>query len=84
MATDFAFRPDEVVVRSGEPLNLVLENRGRLFHDLSFDTIDLVLVADPGRSDVSSLVVEVPGRYRFICTVRGHVEAGMSGTLVVE
>jgi uncharacterized cupredoxin-like copper-binding protein len=28
--------------------------------------------------------IDQPGTYRFVCTVEGHADAGMTGTLVVD
>ncbi len=53
-------------------------------HDLFQPDMDLqTAVLNPGES--GSIVVNLPaGTYQFWCTVPGHRDAGMSGTLTVE
>jgi len=83
IATDFRFDPDELSIRAGQPVNLTLDNRGALYHDLTIEGLGFVLTANGGELGSGSLSVPEPGRYRFVCSVPGHAEAGMSGTLVV-
>jgi uncharacterized cupredoxin-like copper-binding protein len=83
IATEFAFEPDELRLVSGETVNLRLENRGDAFHDLTIGDVGFTLVADPNRHSTGSLRVDRPGRYEFICSVPGHAQAGMVGTLIV-
>ena len=48
------------------------------------DDSGLGVHAEGNESDHVTFVVDTPGTYRFYCTVQGHEEAGMVGTLVVE
>lgn len=45
---------------------------------------DLHVAAGPGESGVLEFTAMEPGEYTFVCTVPGHTEAGMTGTLIVE
>jgi len=83
IATDFSFDPDEMSVRAGQTVNLTLDNRGRLYHDLTIEGLGFVLTANAGERSSGALEVLQPGRYRFVCSVPGHAEAGMTGRLVV-
>jgi uncharacterized cupredoxin-like copper-binding protein len=42
------------------------------------------VISRPGETAKVRFVLDRPGRYAFRCTVDGHAEAGMTGTLVVE
>jgi uncharacterized cupredoxin-like copper-binding protein len=44
----------------------------------------LHVAAEPGASNHLSFTPTKPGNYQFYCTVPGHKEAGMVGTLVVN
>lgn len=80
-AGDLWFRPTELDVRVGEPVNLSLQNTGRIFHDLNIAELELDLNAQPGDTASGGLVIDSPGTYHYRCTVPGHAEAGMRGTI---
>lgn len=84
VATDLRFDPTTVTITPGVPVNLTLGNEGRAFHDLTIPPLGFRLDADPGTQASGSLAVDEPGTYAFECSVPGHAEAGMRGTLVVE
>ena len=84
VATEFGFDPDEVRIGSGQTVNLTLDNRGAVYHDLTIADLGFVLTAEAGARSSGALTVAEPGRYRFICGVVGHADAGMTGTLVVD
>jgi uncharacterized cupredoxin-like copper-binding protein len=82
-ATDLAFDPSAITIDAGEPVNLRLVNRGQAFHDLTIPDLDVTLAAEPGETVTAGITVDTPGTYEFLCTVPGHANAGMRGTLTV-
>lgn len=84
VATDLQFDPTTVTITAGDPVNLTLVNDGRALHDLTIPALGFRLDADPGEQASGSLTVDEPGTYAFECTVPGHADAGMRGTLVVQ
>jgi uncharacterized cupredoxin-like copper-binding protein len=59
-------------------------------HDLSFPTVkadkpaaSLKAIAKPGQTTTLEFTPTAPGTYEYICTIPGHKEAGMKGTLTV-
>jgi len=52
-------------------------------HDMESPEYDLHISAMPGGSGVITFTSTETGTYQFLCTVKGHKEAGMVGTLVV-
>ncbi len=59
-------------------------NKGVLEHDLVIDDLDLATeLLKPGEE--GSIVVNAPaGEYEYYCTVAGHKELGMVGTIIAE
>ncbi|MBI4492948.1 MAG: multicopper oxidase domain-containing protein [Chloroflexi bacterium] len=68
---------------AGRPVTLVLENTGHLEHDLNVAALGVHLVVQPGQAAQQTLNLERAGTYEFECSLPGHKEAGMKGTLTV-
>lgn len=83
-ATDLAFDPTAITVDAGDRVNLRLVNRGQVFHDLTIPDLDVTLAAEPGETVTAGITVDTPGTHEFLCTVPGHADAGMRGTLTVR
>jgi plastocyanin len=83
--TDYEFHPRNLSVRRGE--TLTVRNEGGIAHNL---TVQRGSVRFAGTSsflngDVERLRLDLPpGRYRMLCTVPGHRQLGMTGTLLVR
>lgn len=82
-ASSFAFDPDEITVEAGEDIAIVLSSADTL-HDFTVDELDAHVSVDDGETDEGGLRAEEPGTYTFYCSVPGHRDEGMEGTLVVE
>lgn len=82
-ATSFEFDPSEITVTAGEGVAIVLSSDD-LLHDFTIDGLDVHVAADRGETAEGGLRADEPGEYTYYCTVAGHREAGMEGTLVVE
>lgn len=78
-----AFDPDQISVRVGEPIAIVLSSDDVL-HDFVVDELDVHFSAAAGETAIGGFQADEPGRYTFYCSVAGHCEAGMEGTVVVE
>ena len=83
-ATDLAFDPSSITIDAGQATNLRLTNEGQVFHDLTIPDLDVTLAAEPGETDTAAITVDTPGTSEFLCTVPGHADAGMRGTLTVR
>jgi uncharacterized cupredoxin-like copper-binding protein len=42
------------------------------------------VAVDPGETATVAFTPDQPGEYEFLCTVGGHADAGMVGTIIVE
>lgn len=82
-ATSFEYDPDEIRVDAGEDVAIVLTSED-ILHDFTIDELDTHVAADRGETEEGGFTAAEPGRHTYYCTVGGHRDAGMEGTLVVE
>ena len=82
-ATDFAFDPDEITAEVGEDLAIVLTSED-LLHDFTIDELDAHVAADRGETVAGGVTADEAGTYTYYCSVPGHRETGMEGTLTVQ
>lgn len=87
-ALDMKFDPAVLEVQAGVPTRIELDNIGATAHSLIIRTPDdqhdwVHLHAGIGSSDSGTYRLDTPGRYPILCTIPGHIEAGMLGELVV-
>lgn len=83
-AVDIAFEQETLEFPADTDVTIVLTNDGMLQHDLVIEDTDFKTeLLDSG--DSAELVVNLPaGEYTYYCSVAGHREAGMTGTLTVS
>ncbi|MCO5222460.1 MAG: peptidylprolyl isomerase [Thermomicrobiales bacterium] len=83
---DIAYDPTTLTIQAAdEPVTITFENVGAAEHDFVIDALEIHVVAMPGETvDIVIPAGTAPGTYDFYCSVPGHKEAGMVGTLVVE
>jgi FtsP/CotA-like multicopper oxidase with cupredoxin domain len=85
--TDFALHPDRLSAPAGTELTISVTNEGQAPHDLAVDTgagVKRTPQLQPG--DSATLVVPAlePGEYRIFCSIPGHEDLGMVGSLTVS
>lgn len=82
-AFDLGFDPNTFEIPADTDVTITLVNDGALQHDFAIDGTDYVTDLLNG-GETTSLVINLPaGQYDYYCTVTGHREAGMAGTLTV-
>jgi len=83
--TDIAFDTTELTSKPGE-VTIDFDNPAALEHDVAIEQDGKELAATETITEgKASLSVDLaPGTYTFLCTVPGHAEAGMTGTLTVK
>ncbi|MEX0651445.1 MAG: plastocyanin/azurin family copper-binding protein, partial [Actinomycetota bacterium] len=63
---------------------LELVNDGTVEHDITIEEANMMVVlVAPGETGSATLNIE-PGDYTFYCSISGHREAGMEGTVTIE
>lgn len=82
-AIDIAFEQKQLAIAADTDVTITLTNNGVLQHDLVIEGTDYATdLLDSGES--AELIVNLPaGEYAYFCSVPGHREAGMQGTLTV-
>lgn len=83
-ARDLAFEPRELEASSGAVLPITLHNAGSIAHNVTIDELDFQLGAAPGQTTTAALADVAAGTYTFYCSIPGHRQAGMEGTLTVH
>ena len=91
----FAFRPTPIVLRAGQPVTLLLVNRGKGSHDFTapafFRSARILSGQAPrgsvglrGGQSASITLIPAPGRYRVHCGRPFHKMMGMQTTILVQ
>lgn len=81
-----SFKPNTIEGTAGQPVAVAMTNVGALEHNFVWDDqADQVFIhTDPGASASASRTFDQAGTYTFSCTIPGHKEGGMVGTLTVK
>jgi plastocyanin len=83
--TQLAFNTTKLSSKPGK-VTLNLDNPAPIPHDIGVKKGSQLLAVSPqiAASKTSITVDLAPGTYEFLCTVPGHAQAGMQGTLTVK
>jgi uncharacterized cupredoxin-like copper-binding protein len=82
-AQSFEFTPAKVDVTAGEAIAIKLSSSDT-FHDFTIQGKGYITGADQGKSAEGGFKISKPGKYTFYCSVPGHRQAGMVGTITVS
>jgi nitrite reductase (NO-forming) len=80
-AVDLAFHPSAITVAQAGRYTVQLTNGGAIVHDVTFDD-GTTIAAGPGETQSGTIEIPATG-IGFHCSIPGHAEAGMSGTVQV-
>jgi plastocyanin len=84
--TDLAYNQKDVSAKAGS-VTIDFQNNESIPHDVAVESSsgDTVGKTDLVASGTANTTVDLqPGTYQFFCTVPGHRQAGMEGTLTVK
>jgi nitrite reductase (NO-forming) len=82
-ASEFKFSPTSIQVPVGQKVTLTLKNTGVMEHDVTIPSTGFTLAANAGQQATADVTFDKAGQFDFICSITGHKEAGMKGTLTV-
>ncbi len=82
-ASEFKFTPSTIQVPAGQKVTFTLDNRGVVEHDMTVQAVGFSVLAKPGQVATGEFTFDKPGVFDFICSIPGHKDAGMKGTLNV-
>jgi plastocyanin len=84
VAIDIAYESAPDTLPAGET-EITLTNNGQALHDVTFEELgdETVAAADGGETANGTVTLEA-GEVTYYCSVPGHREAGMEGTITVE
>jgi uncharacterized cupredoxin-like copper-binding protein len=82
VATEYEFDPSDVSIPADTAVEITLENQGIIEHDWTVDELEIEIYADAGDTTTVS-VTAAAGTYDVYCSIPGHRELGMEGSLTV-
>lgn len=81
--TEFAFDPDGFTLPADMATTVVLQNEGAVEHDITIEATDVKTHANATTTEQADVTLPA-GDYVLFCSVPGHREAGMEGTVTVS
>jgi len=83
-AIDIAFAETEIRIPANTDAHIIFTNTGVLPHNFTVEELG-IRTSDLATGASETVTINAPaGTYKFICSVPGHADAGMVGTLIVE
>jgi uncharacterized cupredoxin-like copper-binding protein len=81
-ASEFAFAPPFIIVNKAGTYTISLRNDGTVPHNFTIKGVGKTPDVEPGETVTTELTVK-KGNYEYFCSIAGHAEQGMDGTLNV-
>ncbi len=82
-ANEFAYSPATLRLDRAGQVTITLRNQGQLEHDFTIEGAKGTLLVKANSTGKATFTIPKAGTYTYACTVQGHKEAGMKGTLTV-
>jgi plastocyanin len=80
----FKYDPPSLTVKVGQPVHIVLANKGALVHTFVIDEFGVKISnVQGGATGDATFTPAQAGIYVYYCDTPGHKDAGMKGTLTV-
>jgi nitrite reductase (NO-forming) len=82
-AAEFKFSPNSIEAQVGQKVTLTLQNSGVVEHDVTIPSAGFSLLARAGQTATGEFTFDKPGVFDFFCSIPGHKDAGMKGSLTI-
>ena len=83
-AQDIKFDVTEIKAKVGQQINITYINEGTLDHNFIIEGVVPEQKLQSGEQATFSFTPTTAGTLEYHCTIPGHLEAGMKGTVIVE
>ncbi len=81
---NYYFVPDKITVNEGDKVTFVMTNAGG-FHNLVIDELGVKTpMIKTGEAVTATFTASKKGTFTYYCSVKGHKQKGMFGTLTVQ
>lgn len=82
---EFQFIPNVIRIERGQAVTIVFKDEGALSHNLTIPGLHVrTPTIQSGAQATLHFIAKEAGTFPFWCTVPGHKEAGMRGTVVIR
>ena len=80
------FEPQSLEIRAGRPTEFRLVNGDGQEHTLVISELAVVMLAAAGQTVSTTMPIDPKNRgtFEFFCSIAGHRESGMEGTVTVR
>ena len=83
--SEFAFTPSTLSVKKGDTVKVTFTNTGKYPHNFTISELNVVgKTVQAGQSDMVTFTADKAGSFKYTCSVPGHEEKGMVGTITVQ
>ncbi|MBI4095982.1 MAG: cupredoxin domain-containing protein [DPANN group archaeon] len=82
---EFEFQPNSIQVKKGETVRITFINAGSVEHDLVIDELNVrTKLLQPRAAETIEFVADKTGTFSFYCSVEGHRQQGMEGSIIIR
>jgi nitrite reductase (NO-forming) len=83
--TEYAFAPATITAKVGQPVTVMFKNNGTYPHNFTIAELGVHSeTIQPGQQTTVTFTPTKVGSYTYECTVPGHADRGMKGTVTVQ
>lgn len=85
IGNEFAFSPSKITLTKGTAVTIVFKNQGHYPHNFTVAELGVkTATIQPGETTSVTFTPDKTGTFTYECTVPGHADRGMTGSLTVQ